>query len=767
MNNMKVMSRLFLVIFVGLTFGKLFAQSGASQDIVVEKVGGLPVVKCEISYEEETILAHLIYDVSLNVPFRIHKASVGGLGLHPDHADGVKVDLDFGNGVDLLGIPIQALRDPLLVDHTKIYAAELNEIPVMGYVSPQAFSNNVIELDVSKGLLRLMGLASDEARNRELSYSLFDHGMVVDGEGVDGEPLSVVLSTSLQDSGLAPSLLKLAREKKKAPGVLLVGKPGKQDWSDEGEQGPLINWAARSAVRFEPFPDHWPKSVNGLIGADALCGATVTVWPKRKKVAIVPNQAPTFVQAEQDFFVALADGDREAVEKFIKSRARRRLLDDACLKLWDIALLDRTAGVEEMKGVLTLIADFYRPERRSETLLNLGDQLEGTRRKDKDELVEHALALAVRESGKAIERTAVHDVHVRIGRRSLAKNDLKTARKHLMSAAFGMPRDKECNFWLGEYYLKKGLLRRAWSRYFQVTLDEKITDPEDPFLLKALKRLKELNNDPTFRKDFSMVEAEEYMAGRMAKAEFHAQSRYRFMRKHHPHRVRMMELFVNPRAEKGGGMELAFQALEEFFEGEVIVVSYHTGGALATNAAKNRLKTYENSAAPLVTVDGEVKFSAAFGDGKKPGEDAILHYPQFREAALPEEAVEDSPWLIGGELDRSEEALKFVASVEGGEKGEGLKFVALLCERSVMDLQENGVFFHQFVVREALTPVEGVELSSVIGGKFEKEVKFADLRKKLGGQYLDSEQMYVVGFVQRESDSKILSATRIGFPQSE
>ena len=41
-------------------------------------------------------------------------------------------------------------------------------MPVIGFLGPAAFENNVIELDMGKGLLRTMGLASDAAHEIEV-----------------------------------------------------------------------------------------------------------------------------------------------------------------------------------------------------------------------------------------------------------------------------------------------------------------------------------------------------------------------------------------------------------------------------------------------------------------------------------------------------------------------------------------------------------------------------------------------------------------------
>jgi len=119
--------------------------------------------------------------------------------------------------------------------------------------------------------------------------------------------------------------------------------------------------------------------------------------------------------------------------------------------------------------------------------------------------------------------------------------------------------------------------------------------------------------------------------------------------------------------------------------------------------------------------------------------------------------------------------------VEGAASPDGLRLVVLLCERSVMAIEGNGVFFHHFVVRDLLTPAEGVELSRVLAKPARFEVDVRKLRERVGaalpaghrlssgenGPFIDANQLFVVGFVQRSSDSRILAARRFGFPEEE
>ncbi|MGB0744048.1 MAG: hypothetical protein ACPGSB_05940, partial [Opitutales bacterium] len=111
-------------------------------------------------------------------------------------------------------------------------------------------------------------------------------------------------------------------------------------------------------------------------------------------------------------------------------------------------------------------------------------------------------------------------------------------------------------------------------------------------------------------------------------------------------------------------------------------------------------------------------------------------------------------------------------SLQGEGATDGLGLVVVLCERSVMAVESNGVFFHHFVARELLTPPTGLALEAAVQAPLEFEIDVADLRERLAKglpslyrptdeenpPFIDARQLFAVAFVQRKEDSAILAA---------
>ena len=114
-----------------------------------------------------------------------------------------------------------------------------------------------------------------------------------------------------------------------------------------------------------------------------------------------------------------------------------------------------------------------------------------------------------------------------------------------------------------------------------------------------------------------MVVAEQYMAGRLEDAEFHAPSRYTLAKNKFPGHVKLVEFFTNATKPETGGMQLAFQALDEYFEGAVALIGYHLDDPMHSEAAASRLKYYRGAWAPLAVFDGKSVLSLEFFRGRE------------------------------------------------------------------------------------------------------------------------------------------------------
>jgi hypothetical protein len=754
---------LFLLVLMTVFLQCVLTRPLMADDIAVKEIGGVPVIRCKIHYGDKYIEAHILFDVGLNTPMVIHEKSVGGLELTPRQAVGKKVDIEFAGNRRWRGIPMQVADVKFLATLTAKYAPELKEVPVVAVVGLAAIKSSVVNLDIRKGLLQTLGMGSEKARQEEFDYQVQRYGIVLKGIGPTKTPVNVLMVTRSEDSVLDTSLLKAARKAGSKPNVLSVNE---------------IMVSDHAAMRFSPLNKIGDGSVKAVIGLSVMRNYAVTIWPKRKKIAFLPHTAPSFPQGEQDYFFALVDKKPEGVVKFISTKPRRRLMDEACLVLLQMRLSDLSGATKTFKESLQIFAANYDIKRRSDALAKIADKLETTNRPDSEELSMFALNLAMTQTKASLDPTSVHGIHVRYGKKAFFRGEIKKARRHLLSAAFGMPKNGECNFWMGEVYREMGKPRRAWSRYFQSILDPRVPSA---ILKESLARLDELNSDPKFRKTFNMVIAEQYMAGRLEAYEFHAKSRYRLAKTKSFGHVKLVEFFTDADNPATGGMQLAFQALDEYFNGDVALIEYHLNDSMHSDTAANRLKYYKAKNAPLAVFDGKPVLSRNASQEKELSKNAAGNYPAFRDACLLKEAGAKPVWTLAASMTQEATKVSGTVTVSGKGKSDKLRLHAIVCERSVMAVKGNGVFFHHFVVHKTLTGPDGLDLKIAL----EKPVKFAVDAEKIrqglatmlnSGKdwgdvskagYVDANKLMIVTFVQHQDDRRILAAKSFSLPQED
>lgn len=742
-----------LMLCVALLLLGMSARPASAVDIVVKEIGGAPVMRCKVRYGSQTIDIHVAFDMNLQVPMMIHRSTIGGLGLDPAMANGKMVDLEFDANTRLKGIPIQTRQSAFLERMTAEHADELDQVPLAGMIGLQAFKDNVIELDMQRGLLRTLQMASDEARAVEMDYLTVQSGVLINATGPAKTPVKALLATKWLDSRMTLSLLEKARAAGEKQLVLKVGD---------------IDFGRYSAFRFSP--DAVAGDTTGatvVLGLGAIRNFAVTIWPKREKIAFVPRKAGDYPREEQKYFYALIDKNPAGILEFIEGHNKHRLLDEALINLWKTRSEDPSCTTEELKKILDQLAAKYGRNRRALALSQVSDALEVSERADRDELSLYALELAMAQSGEALNHSMVHGVHLRLGKRALAKGDLKTARRHLLSAAFGLPKNAECNFWLAEVYREMGKDRRAWSRYYQAILDE---NADDEIKAEALKRIELLNSDPEFRRTFTMLMAEQYTSGRSAAGEFHAPYRYKLEKSQFPGHVRLFESFVNSNDPVTASQQLALRGLDEYFEGDVAIIEYHLDDSMHSDIAVHRLEYYSATDQPLVVFDGQsAKLQLKAASPNDRVKLAKATYDALRKKCLLDAPVSDSGWAVRANLARKEQTVSGTVAVTGKGETDTVRLHAVLCERSVMAVQENGVLFHRFVARQALTPPQGTAVADAVGKPLAFSIDADALAEQINrpGTYVDARLLVVVAFLQCEDDKRILAAESFGLPQEE
>lgn len=799
-----------------------FMLPANAEQIALKLIDGRPCARATVKYGNKSIEANVVLDLGVQAPIVLHSKTGKLLGVKR----GGKITLLFDgvNETTFADMPVLTSGIRALETLTQEHAAELDEIPAVAIIGLSAFSNFVPQLDLPQNRLVLLPReeAGELAKAATLVLPLEQVGprLFFTAIGPDGMKIRLQLRTSQYDTLIDEMVAALAGFDNGAIEQLYPiakgqaeSKENEEDASGESRSKDKKRLNLAGFVAFRPFDlsaVSEPKP-DMIIGTNLLEHFRVAIDLNRKQLLWEQVGQPEYPTHERDFFTALVSEDAEGVEAFLTKNPDSRLAQEAGSKLLEFRLAEYPADAKALLRAIKSRASSTEMKRRATTLLTLADNWLGGEREDRYTLATNALQLALNCSRDDLDATASHRIQARLGRIAYTEGDLRTARRHLLSAAFGLPRDPQVNLWLGELYEAMKKPTRAWSRYLQATLAK-----DAP--LEAYIGLGRLNRDPVFRDRFSMRDAAELLEGRIET--FHPKRHYIQEKKEFPQHVKLVELFTNiDDTEETHAAEAALDAIGEYFDIEtakepVAVLEYHIKAAkpdpLAVPFSQARADFYTVVDAPVAVFDGT---ESSYDYGKP--EEIVPVYEAYIELARSKAKCVAPKVTLSGKVKRDKRQLtgKIVVRKFSGRTGttvlkqgddpkkddpkkdDSKKKVdsvrslndstlhVVVCESVVMVPGGNGRVLHRYVVRGSLTPDDGLPLAIKVKkgeAPFTFEVNLdtkklteelaqhmSELEKQNGvslvmkPDYVDAREVILVAFVQNMTTQEILGVTTI------
>ena len=784
----------FVIVSLLLLLLSMLSNAQAEQ-IALKLVDGRPCARATIKYGNTSIEANVVLDLGVQAPIVLHSKTAKLLGIERDGK--ITLLFDGVNEATFADMPVMATGIRALETLTQEHAAELDEIPAVAVIGLPAFDAFVPQLDLPQN--RLVLLPNDEAG--ELAKSATAVIPLDDARGrlffkaigPDGIEMRLQLRTSQYDTLIDETVAALAGADNGAIEQLYPVLKDQSPTEEATEEDPAVsktedkkrlNLAGFVAFRPTDLSEGLDPRPDLIIGTNLLKYFRVTIDLNRKQLLWKQAKSPEYPTHERDYFTALVNEDADGVEAFLTSHADSRLAQEAGAKLLEFRLAETPANEEALLRAIKIRATSTEKKRRATTLLTLADHLLASDREDCYLLATNSLQLALENSRDDLDATAAHRIQARLGRIAYTEGDLRVARRRLLSAAFGLPHDPQVNLWLGELYEAMKKPTRAWSRYLQATLDKNAP-------LEAYIGLGRLNREPAFREQFSMRDAADLLEGRIEA--FHPKQHYVQEKKKYPKHVKLVELFTNiDDTTKTHAAEAALDALGEYFDVEttndpVALLEYHIKAAkpdpLAVPYSQARADFYTVVDAPTAIFDGT---GSAFDYGTQT--EIVPVYKAYLELARSEEkpSVAKPPVTLSGKVKQEKRQLTGEIVIENTGEQDALKDAVLhvvACESVVMVPGGNGRVLHRYVVRDSLTPVEGLPLNS----KFQKDaasftfdvnldteklakelVQHMDQLEKENGvslimkpDYVDAGEVVFVAFVQDATTQEILGVTTV------
>jgi hypothetical protein len=762
----------FILSLVGS--GPYLASVALAEHISFRLIDGKPCARCTLAGARSSIPANVVFELGMESALLVDRRAAEVVGLPAETG----ATLEF-NDLQLPRLPARVGESEVLEELTREHAPELGEIPATAVVGLRAFGEFTPQIDFVESLIRLLPLRENAigggafihageprpgaaADNGALiPFEVRDGRLCLQAEGPEEFPLTVLLSTLQHDTLIDATTTALLD----APGgqleVLQIGR---------------LNVAAEVALRPEDLSSGWAGQRDAVLGTGFLSSYRMTVDLGRRQLALERVRQPRFPEEERAYFVARANDDADAIESFLEQHASSRLVGEASVRLIHLRLEQTPRDVAAVRRAVRLRAQRATDSKRARVMVALADRLMATDEQSDRDVAREALGLGLEYAADDPDARAVHDIHARLGRISLHDGNLQEARRHLLSAAFGLPRDPLVNLWLGQVYERSGKLSRAWSRYVRSAL---AGDPPP----EAWGCLDRLNRDPAFRAGFSMRDASDLLEGHVV--EFHPPDR--FMRDHDPAcpAVCLVELFTCVDHAQTAAAELAFGGLWEYLaDTNVVLLTYHLPypepEPLVSEVALSRARFYGLDATPVALFDG--------GDAVDLGGDesaASEVYEAYRMRCKPPATSHSAPWRVVGEALLEGGVISGKVTALGPSGQSPLRLFLVLCEDTIMVPGGNSLLLHRHVARARVSPEGGYRVSpepgpheiaftvplSEVTRQLEKRVAHmeqdGEFEFRMKPTYVDGRTCFVACILQDVESKQVLAATRIAVKPAE
>ena len=683
--------------------GEAAPRSAPAQDAVrgripVTIVDGRLVVSCDLSTPFRRIPANLL--VEFEQPHGLVLHNKAAAPLRCENPDGTTIPIRIHLPEFDLEVPRRELGDEeFMEEFTKYHSEELGENALVGSIGYEVLREHAVRFDLAQGSLHLRPLGAEPAgpvrpaENQDGSWTLplSEHAgllwLTVVGEG--GTPFAMAVGCSRADTLVDAVVCEQRGRPAGDLGKLLLGG---------------IDLAEFVAPRPEPLALVHPDEPLGVLGINLLRHLSLDV-DRRARAAVVRVTRPAeFPEADLDFFRARLSEDADTLEEHLERHAEARLAREAAelLLTWRF---DEFAEEEDTTRAVDWIARTTPEDLRTTRMLDLMKVLADDARSA--ELLE-AGRLGIEAGREDRYPNAVHEVHGRMGRERLARDEGREAWRHLLSASFGLPSSGPINLDLGRYYESQGRYRRAFSRYVQAVLDAE----SGPDALEAMARVQPLL-DPD--EPFGVDLIERMIAGKVRS--YGAPTRYEPDADDPPSRTVLVEFFTNAwlgddtRGAIGGA--LGFEGAAAYFEdAPVVFLSHHLPeprvDPLCTALGASRAARVGAGGPTAIVTDG-VRRSA--GAGRWRDAEAIA---KLARREIEGRLARPTDWELGLEGSLEGGTVRGALDVLGPTEADR-NLVVVLTERGVLFPGKTGVVVHRHLARAALTAPGGVGWDPVDG----------------------------------------------------
>jgi hypothetical protein len=638
-------------------------------DIDFSLIDGQSVARCRIVYKDLSFEANVVLDAGQSGSVFLHEKT----GKMLEFASGDTLDIEFPGGAVLSDLRTIPMGLEFLEQLTKDFATELDEIPAVAMLGIDAFSGHTFTIDQRKGKISLsndpLTLEPQEPNVFAYNFERGRYGLVLNLKGPDGFDIKAGISTRRRETLIDTIAAELASDLDNNLGEISLGDIIVNDYTP---------------LRTEELSGSNPDLPDIIFGNVFFESFALSIDPinniiQLRQIVKTPRSFP-----EQAFFDAVRDEDPDALEEFVNNSGQDNFYyREAAAGLAQMRLSQEPFDKEAWLKAVEHTVKAAPLERKSQVLINQSQSLKSAGLDPELAVVKQLLEDAKKWADNDINSRAPFEIQAQLGLAALELGDVTAARRHMLSAVFGLPKDPRFNLWMGLVYEAMNKNLRAWSRYTIAAMSD---DPPS----EAAPALNRLNNNTEFRKEFSMKDARELLEGHIP--DFHPENRAQ-----EKPAITTIEFFNSVDNPDCGAIALAVDGVGEYFSDyNVQIVKYHlskpTADPMESRISLSRAIYYGVETTPALFLDGKRVDLKRFR-GMMPQDvfNALIENIESLES-------EKKNLMTNSRRDGGQIEVIFHPLVEGLE----YQSAVLLVEDDVMSAGASGLWMYRDVVRHGI-----------------------------------------------------------------
>ncbi len=449
-------------------------------------IDGVPCAQFVIRNGTELLRCHLFVDPGFS----------GGLLLHSDAASELNITgsetLSAAySGGQLLGLTYAGAELDGIDDFSRKWAIQLNDIPVWGVIGAGAFDCQRLVVNLAGGYLDFdndLELPAGPALNIRTEQGRF----LADIEPGSDYIIPALLSFADFDTVFDQDCAALAGSETGNFANCLVA---------------VLNLRQYTAVRVKENLGTELDIAQAIIANSFWQNFPVYFDLAASRLIIDIDNAKLISDlTEQEYYNSLAGNDTVAVINYLDNHPDSRLVGQGRQFVLDQAIAAGDAGL--ITQALTAIT---RTMPVADASILLADYAQAAIEQGQLSQAKEFVAFCRELLNTSAENPGLHcRVNTYSGQIALSENDLKNARRYLLSALFILPGNSSANYYMGKYYQLTGSRQRAWARYLRAAL------ADEPLEIAAIA-LDEMGQDPEFIASFTLDDACDYLDGHIKK----------------------------------------------------------------------------------------------------------------------------------------------------------------------------------------------------------------------------------------------------------